>query len=135
MKTPTDSRTRRTVLAVSLVVFFVFVTAVMATEEYEELESYVAQFTQAVEASFVGDHYPQAVVVVWSAFEEGDWPTLQTLVDELECDAQRELCAVAVVMELGGNEAAGTRVRKQMQQIKQAAQVVRNRVLEIRSAE
>jgi uncharacterized protein YhaN len=35
----------------------------------------------------------------------------------------------------GGNKAAGTRVRKQMQKIKQAAQVVRNRVLEIRSAQ
>ena len=34
----------------------------------------------------------------------------------------------------GGNKAAGTRVRKEMQSIKQAAQVVRNRVLEIRSA-
>ena len=32
----------------------------------------------------------------------------------------------------GGNKAAGTRVRKQMQAIKQAAQTVRNRVLEIR---
>ena len=30
-------------------------------------------------------------------------------------------------------KAAGTRVRKQMQKVKQAAQVVRNRVLEIRS--
>jgi len=34
----------------------------------------------------------------------------------------------------GGNKAAGTRVRKEMQKVKQAAQVVRNRVLEIRSA-
>ena len=33
----------------------------------------------------------------------------------------------------GGNKAAGTRVRKQMQSIKQAAQDVRNTVLEIRS--
>jgi hypothetical protein len=35
----------------------------------------------------------------------------------------------------GGNKAAGTRVRKQMQKIKQAAQVVRNRILEIRSSQ
>ena len=34
----------------------------------------------------------------------------------------------------GGNKAAGTRVRKQMQQVKQAAQVVRNKVLELRSS-
>lgn len=35
----------------------------------------------------------------------------------------------------GGNKAAGTRVRKEMQKIKQAAQIVRSRVLEIRSTE
>ena len=35
----------------------------------------------------------------------------------------------------GGNKAAGTRVRKDMQKIKQAAQLVRNRVLEIRSTQ
>ncbi|MEN8127688.1 MAG: histone H1 [Planctomycetota bacterium] len=35
----------------------------------------------------------------------------------------------------GGNKAAGTRVRKQMQLIKQAAQDVRNTVLEIRSSD
>ena len=34
-----------------------------------------------------------------------------------------------------GNKAAGTRVRKQMQMIKKAAQEVRNRVLEIRSTD
>ncbi len=33
----------------------------------------------------------------------------------------------------GGNKAAGTRVRKQMQEIKQAAQQVRLKVLEQRS--
>ena len=35
----------------------------------------------------------------------------------------------------GGNKAAGTRIRKQMQQIKQSAQAVRNRILEIRSTD
>ncbi len=35
----------------------------------------------------------------------------------------------------GGNKAAGTRVRKQMQDIKQAAQAVRNKILEIRSTD
>ena len=35
----------------------------------------------------------------------------------------------------GGNKAAGTRVRKQMQLIKQSAQNVRNTVLEIRSSD
>ena len=35
----------------------------------------------------------------------------------------------------GGNKAAGTRVRKQMQKIKQAAQQVRNSILELRAGE
>jgi hypothetical protein len=35
----------------------------------------------------------------------------------------------------GGNKAAGTRVRKQMQKVKQACQGVRNRVLELRSTQ
>jgi hypothetical protein len=35
----------------------------------------------------------------------------------------------------GGNKAAGTRVRKSMQDIKNAAQKVRTKILEVRSAE
>lgn len=35
----------------------------------------------------------------------------------------------------GGNKAAGTRVRKAMQEIKSIAQEVRKRILEIREAE
>ncbi len=35
----------------------------------------------------------------------------------------------------GGNKAAGTRVRKMMQDIKNAAQDVRKKILEVRSAE
>jgi hypothetical protein len=35
----------------------------------------------------------------------------------------------------GGNKAAGTRVRKSMQDIKNAAQEVRKKILEVRSAE
>jgi hypothetical protein len=34
----------------------------------------------------------------------------------------------------GGNKAAGTRVRKQMQDVKKAAQTVREAVLELREA-
>jgi len=55
------------------------------------------------------------------AYEE-----LKTLVMEIESDIQKAE---------GGNKAAGTRVRKQMQLIKQAAQNVRNNILEIRSTE
>jgi len=55
-----------------------------------------------------------------------EYEDLKTLVAEIEADINKAQ---------GGNKAAGTRVRKQMQQIKQAAQDVRNRILEIRSTE
>ncbi|MDD5327674.1 MAG: histone H1 [Phycisphaerae bacterium] len=55
-----------------------------------------------------------------------EYEALKALVAETEADLNKAE---------GGNKAAGTRVRKQMQKIKQAAQIVRSRVLEIRSAE
>ncbi len=55
-----------------------------------------------------------------------EYESLKTLVTEIETDINKAE---------GGNKAAGTRVRKQMQQIKQAAQSVRSRVLEIRATE
>ena len=51
---------------------------------------------------------------------------LKQLVAEIEADINKAE---------GGNKAAGTRVRKQMQMIKQASQNVRNTVLEIRSSD
>ena len=51
---------------------------------------------------------------------------LKVLVNEIEADINKGE---------GGNKAAGTRVRKQMQKIKQAAQAVRNSILEIRSTQ
>lgn len=51
---------------------------------------------------------------------------LKVLVAEIEADISKAE---------GGNKAAGTRVRKQMQNIKQAAQGVRNSILEIRSVQ
>ena len=51
---------------------------------------------------------------------------LKALVAEIEADVNKAE---------GGNKAAGTRVRKQMQKIKQAAQVVRHAILEIRSTQ
>ncbi len=53
-----------------------------------------------------------------------EYENLKTLVAEIEADVSKAE---------GGNKAAGTRVRKQMQQIKQASQSVRNKVLEIRT--
>lgn len=55
-----------------------------------------------------------------------EYEDLKALVAETEVDISKAE---------GGNKAAGTRVRKQMQRIKQAAQLVRNRILEIRSSE
>lgn len=55
-----------------------------------------------------------------------EYEELKRLVAEIEADINKAH---------GGNKAAGTRVRKQMQMIKQAAQNVRNTVLEIRSTD
>jgi len=55
-----------------------------------------------------------------------EYEDLKVLIDEIEADINKAE---------GGNKAAGTRVRKQMQKIKQGAQNVRSRILEIRSAQ
>jgi hypothetical protein len=55
-----------------------------------------------------------------------EYEDLKALVAEVESDISKAE---------GGNKAAGTRVRKEMQKVKQAAQAVRNRILEIRSAQ
>lgn len=55
-----------------------------------------------------------------------EYENLKTLVTEIEADINKAE---------GGNKAAGTRVRKQMQAVKQSAQSVRNRILEIRTVD
>ena len=55
-----------------------------------------------------------------------EYEDLKALVNEIEADINKAA---------GGNKAAGTRVRKQMQEIKQASQVVRNRILELRTSQ
>ncbi|MGB7582606.1 MAG: hypothetical protein WBL85_09195 [Sedimentisphaerales bacterium] len=55
-----------------------------------------------------------------------EYENLKVMVAEIEADVSKAE---------GGNKAAGTRVRKQMQSIKQAAQLVRNKVLEIRTTQ
>jgi hypothetical protein len=55
-----------------------------------------------------------------------EYEDLKALIAEIESDISKAE---------GGNKAAGTRVRKEMQKVKQAAQAVRNRILEIRSAQ
>lgn len=55
-----------------------------------------------------------------------EYETLKRLVDEAAEDVQKAA---------GGNKAAGTRVRKKMQEIKSAAQEVRRKILEGRDGE
>ncbi len=55
-----------------------------------------------------------------------EFETLKTLVAEAEDDVNKAQ---------GGNKAAGTRVRKKMQEIKSAAQEVRKKILEGRDGE
>ena len=55
-----------------------------------------------------------------------EYDTLKRLVTEAEED---------VAKAIGGNKAAGTRVRKKMQEIKSAAQDVRKKILEGREGE
>jgi hypothetical protein len=53
-----------------------------------------------------------------------EYEQLNVLIAEIEMDINKAE---------GGNNAAGTRVRKQMQAVKRASQELRNRVLELRS--
>ena len=53
-----------------------------------------------------------------------EYETLRQLVEAAADDVEKAS---------GGNKAAGTRVRKSMQEIKSAAQVVRQKILEARS--
>jgi len=55
-----------------------------------------------------------------------EYEALKRMVEEVSED---------VMKAIGGNQTAGTRVRKAMQQIKNAAQSVRESVLELRKSE
>ncbi|MEM1165595.1 MAG: histone H1 [Planctomycetota bacterium] len=55
-----------------------------------------------------------------------EYETLKRLVQDADDDVKK--CE-------GGNKAAGTRVRKHMQEIKNAAQAVRQKVLDIRDSD
>jgi hypothetical protein len=55
-----------------------------------------------------------------------EYETLKRLVAEVDDDVQKAI---------GGNKAAGTRVRKRMQEIKSAAQNVRQKILEGRGGD
>ena len=55
-----------------------------------------------------------------------EYEDLKTLVADIEDDFNKAQ---------SGNKAAGTRVRKQMQEIKKVATALRSKILEIRSSE
>ena len=55
-----------------------------------------------------------------------EYETLREMVESASDD---------VAKAAGGNKAAGTRVRKAMQEVKEAAQTVRTQILEVRSVE
>lgn len=55
-----------------------------------------------------------------------EYENLKSLVSEIEDDLNKAV---------GGNKAAGTRVRKRMQEIKAEAQKIRQRILENRETE
>ncbi|MEM8834901.1 MAG: histone H1 [Planctomycetota bacterium] len=55
-----------------------------------------------------------------------EFEDLKRLVSEVDDDLQKAI---------GGNKAAGTRVRKQMQEVKNAAQAVRQKILDLRDQE
>ena len=55
-----------------------------------------------------------------------EYEDLKTLVAEIEDDLSKAE---------GGNKAAGTRVRKQMQQIKKVATDIRKKIIELRPSE
>ena len=54
-----------------------------------------------------------------------EYEDLKTMIAEIEDDLNKAE---------GGNKAAGTRVRKQMQQIKKVANAIRSKILELRSS-
>ncbi len=54
-----------------------------------------------------------------------EYEDLKTMVAEIEDDLNKAE---------GGNKAAGTRIRKQMQQIKKVANAIRSKILELRSS-
>jgi hypothetical protein len=86
-------------------------------------------FDKTIQHHYVFSVFNPLFIVLTHKVEEylmQEYEDLKVMVAEIEADISKAE---------GGNKAAGTRVRKQMQKVKQAAQLVRNRILEIRSAE
>jgi len=134
MKTLTDPGAKRAAIGIGTLVVLAFASGAAAMQEYEDLKTLVAEIEMDIWKADqqVGDLEDVGILQVMLGSE----PLSQILVqvDSLEYSAVSVLSAVAATADAEGNKAAGTRVRKQMQKIKQAAQEVRNRVLELRVA-
>jgi uncharacterized protein YktA (UPF0223 family) len=66
---------------------------------------------------------PQGIALIWEELMEA-YERLRQLVESAADDVNKAV---------GGNKAAGTRVRKVMQDVKSTAQEVRKNILEVRS--
>ena len=104
-----------------------------AMQEYEDLKTLIAEIEADIARARQEVDDLENLGILQSIFGTEQLSEIQAQVDSLESQAASVLSAVAAKADREGNKAAGTRVRKQMQKIKQAAQEVRNRVLEIRS--
>jgi len=134
MKTLTDPRAQRTVLGIGTMAILAFASVAGAMQEYEDIKTLVAEIeTDIAKAEREIDDLEDIGILLF-IFGTEDLSEIQTHVDRLAYQAVSVLSALAAQADREGNEAAGTRVRRQMQKIKQAAQQVRNRILEIRSA-
>jgi len=133
MKTLTDSRAKRAVIGIGAVALLAFVSVAGAMQEYEDLKVFVAEIESDLQKADQHVCDLERLGILQFTFGIEQLSQILDQVDKLECQALSALSAAATEAEAAGNEAAGTRVRKQMQKIKQAAQEVRNRILEIRS--
>lgn len=86
------------------------------------------------------------MLVAWGRATANGWPSLAwklfrvlakaELMDMQEYEQLKQLVESAaddVAKATGGNKAAGTRVRKTMQDVKDMAQTIRKKILEVRS--
>lgn len=127
MQTPTDLRAIRTVIGIGAVALLALASVAGAMQEYEELKVLLAETEMSVQK--VNQQVCDLEDLCILPFFLGTGQLSETLaeVDRLEGQARWAISAA------GADAAADFEVRKQMQKIKQAAQEVRNLVLEIRA--
>ena len=133
MQTHTDSQAKRAIIGLGVVILLALASVGGATA-YECRELFVAEIEADIERLNACVCHLEALAIAGYVADTWQWSAISDAADRLECRVTTELAIGLVESQDGGSKAAGTRVRKQMQKIKQAAQEVRNRVLGIRSA-